>query len=298
MNLITLSEPRAVGSFTVYDVTGVHGGECFLFVNGDVTILIDSGFGFSSEKLYKNIRQVLGQRSLDYILLTHSHFDHCLGSGYLAQMYPDLKIICSSYAGKILAKESARTVMHRLDMAAAEADNESYTDFTHLLHADIYVEDGDLLDLNGTLIRAVSLPGHTKCSTGFYFEKDKIFHGCETMGILCSDRTVMPSFLVGYNMTCESIKKAAAYDMNYYFIPHQGFILHDDCREFFECSRNSHIAGRDLIISCHKKGMNTNQIIEEFEKVFFTDFVKKTYPKSSFLENINIQIPLIINECG
>lgn len=296
MNLITLDSPKKAGSFTIYDVSGAKGAECYLFVNDHLCFLVDSGFGFCSEKLYKNIQYVLDTRPLDYILLTHSHFDHCLGSGYISKMYPDCKIISGAYAGKIMAKDSAKATMRRLDKAAAESSGEEFIDYTDLLHTDILVEDQDLIDLKGTQIKVVSLPGHTRCSTAFYIVEDKFFISCETIGIMCNEILVMPSFLVGYDMTIDSINKAAGYDIDYYFIPHQGYILGNDCKEFFEKSIKSHIMGRDLILECYDKGLSTEETIKAFEDVYYTDFIKDKYPYSSFLENINIQIPLIIRE--
>lgn len=302
MKLYRLDTPKQVGSFTVTDVSGIKGGESYLFVNDNVTFILDSGFGFCSDELYNNIKRTLGERELDYILLTHSHFDHCLGSGYITTKYPSCKVVAGEYAAKIVLKDGARATMLRLDNAAAASSgcNPMTQDLTKLLHVDIPVNDGDELSLNNTQVKIVALPGHTRCSISYYFPQEKIFIGCETLGIFCDSETIMPSFLVGYQMSLESIEKAEKYSdiIDYYFIPHQGFLVGNDCKEFFEFSTKSHIYGKNLILDAHKKGMPIEDIINEFEKVYYTDLAKEIYPYSSFLENVNIQIPLIIRECG
>lgn len=302
MQLITLDSPKQVGSFTVTNVTACVGGECFLFVNDKVSFILDSGFGFCAPGLYNNIKKELKNRKLDYILLTHSHFDHCLASGYITSQYPDCKVIAGEYAAKIVAKDGARATMRRLDEAAALSAGwePMKEDLTTLLHVDIPVADGDCLDLAGTKAMVVSLPGHTKCSVSYFFPEEKIFFGCETLGIFCDCDKIMPSFLVGYQMSLDSIEKAAKYSdlIDYYFIPHQGYLSSADSKEFFDLSYKSHIFGKDLILRAYKEGRSTEEIIKAFEEVYYTELARKTYPYSSFLENANIQIPLIIRECG
>lgn len=106
--------PHKIGKATVYNVTPVRGGDAYLFVYDDVTFLYDSGFGFSSKKLYENIVSVLGDRGLDYVLLTHSHYDHAFGSAYLSVAFPDCKIVGFEYAARVMLKEGARATMTRL----------------------------------------------------------------------------------------------------------------------------------------------------------------------------------------
>jgi metal-dependent hydrolase (beta-lactamase superfamily II) len=55
-------------------------GKTFLIDDGKTSILYDTGFGFTGDKVANNIKAVLKERKLDYIFLTHSHYDHALGS--------------------------------------------------------------------------------------------------------------------------------------------------------------------------------------------------------------------------
>ena len=58
-------------------------------------------------------------RKLDYIFLTHSHYDHAAGSPYVLEYFPDAKVVAGEYASKIFAKPTAKSVMRDLDKKIA-----------------------------------------------------------------------------------------------------------------------------------------------------------------------------------
>ena len=76
----------------VHDVRVLQGDSAFLIDDGDTSILYDTGFGFTGKKIADNIEKVLDKRKLDYILLTHSHYDHALASVKICEKYPEAKI--------------------------------------------------------------------------------------------------------------------------------------------------------------------------------------------------------------
>ena len=73
----------------ITDVRALPGDSAFLVDDGKTAILYDSGFAFTGEAVAEKIAAALGDRSLDYIFLTHSHYDHALGAAYVLRAYPD-----------------------------------------------------------------------------------------------------------------------------------------------------------------------------------------------------------------
>lgn len=291
--------PEKIGGATVYNVTPVRGGDAYLFVYDDVTFLFDSGYGFSSGKLHENIKAVLGDRPLDYVLLTHSHYDHALGSAHLSRVYPDLKVVSHEYAAKVVLKEGARKTMMRLDEAAKELNGfDSVFEDIENLHIDIPVVDGQRLMLGSHECEVISLPGHTRDSIGYYFAEDKLMLGCETIGIYAKPGVVMPSFLVGYQMSLDSIERCESYDIKYYMIPHQGVLTGDELVSFFKSSTENHISSAAQIVEQYKAGKTVDDIREKFAAEYYPEEIRNIYPPAAFLENVNIQIPLILKENG
>lgn len=299
MYINNFSNPQEINGMTIHNVSPVRGGDSFLFVCNDVTFLYDTGFGFSSETLYANIKKVLGERPLDYILLTHSHYDHAMGSAYLSIKYPEAKIVALQYAAKILEKESARNVMRRLNTEAARTHGiTEFNDYTDHLHANMPVEDNEIIMLGSHTVRIISLPGHTRDCIAFYFEDEKMVLGTETMGMYVADGLVMPSFLVGYNLSLQSIEKIRTFDIESYFIPHWGLITGEDVNTFFEDSVKGHVLGRDTIVNGHNAGKSHEEIFKYFQDLYYTPLVTEVYPFAAFAENTNIQIPMILKEEG
>lgn len=77
----------------ITDVRSVPGDSAFLLDDGTTAVLYDSGFAFTGFAVVRNIRRELGERKLDYILLTHSHYDHALGAAYAARVWPEVQIV-------------------------------------------------------------------------------------------------------------------------------------------------------------------------------------------------------------
>lgn len=291
--------PRKIGSAMVYNVTPVRGGDAYLFVFDDVTFLYDSGYGFSSKKLYENIVSVLGERNLDYVLLTHSHYDHALGSAYLSVAFPECKIVGFEYAAKVMLKDGARKTMTRLDEAVRVFNSsEDYFEAMDNLHIDIPVVDGQKLMLGSHECEVVSLPGHTRDSVSYYFADQRLMLGCETVGLFAKEGVVLPAFLVGYNLALESISRCSTYDMDYYFVPHQGMLSGDEVKSFMKASYDSHELSREIIINGFNEGKDLEALVDDFSEVFYPDEIKSVYPPEAYSENVHIQIPTILRENG
>ena len=91
----------------ITDVRALVGDSAFLIDDGKTAIMYDSGFAFTGYEVADKIKKILGDRKLDYIFLTHSHYDHALGSVYALKYWPDAKVVAGEYAAKIFAKDSA-----------------------------------------------------------------------------------------------------------------------------------------------------------------------------------------------
>lgn len=122
----------------------------YLFVNeaSKKCIVIDPG-----TKEQANVRNYIQKQglTLDYIILTHEHFDHCWGVNYLLESFPT-KVVATR-----LCSEWVKTPMNYFNQLYYNSD-EMY----QIKQVDVIVEDiGWELTWGDVPIVFVSTPGHT-----------------------------------------------------------------------------------------------------------------------------------------
>ncbi len=282
---------------TVTDVRSISGDSAFLIDDGKSSVLYDTGFAFTGDAVAKNIKDILGGRDLDYIFLTHSHYDHALGSVYIKRLFPNAKVVASSYCKRIFEKPTARAVMRDLDRKFATALGiGEYEDLIDDLNVDLTFEDSEEICVGDMVFRAIALPGHTKCSFGYYLEKEKLLLSSETLGVFDGDKNIIPSYLVGYRMTLDSIDKARALDIDKIVIPHLGLFEGDSCRYYLENAKRSAVETCREIATILKFGGTREKAFEHFKNKFYYGSVIAAYPIDAFTLNTNIMIDLINKE--
>ena len=281
----------------ITDVRPMSGDSGFLIDNGETSILYDTGFGFTGDKLAENVKKCLGERKLDYIFLTHSHYDHALGAVYVKKLYPEAKIVAGEYAAKIFEKPSAKSVMRRLDRQfARKCGVYEYEDLIDNLKVDISVNDGDEITAGDMIFKVINLPGHTKCSIGFYLEDNKLLLNSETLGVYFGNETILPICLVGYNMSLESFRRADELDIENMLVPHYGLLDKEQTRFFLENSEKVLRKTAQHVVDIFKNGGNEKDALKFFEENFYTEIIRPTYPIDAFLLNTSIMIDLIKKE--
>lgn len=282
---------------TVTDVRPLPGDSGFLIDNGKTSILYDTGFGFTGDKLAENVKKQLGDRKLDYIFLTHSHYDHALGAVYVQKIYPEAKIVAGEYAAKIFEKPSAKSTMRRLDRKfARKCGVYEYEDLIDNLKVDIAVKDGDVVTAGDMTFTVINLPGHTKCSVGFYLAENKLLLNSETLGVYFGNNTILPICLVGYKMSLDSFKRVEGLEIENMLVPHYGMLDREETKFFLENSEKVLRKTALHVVEIFTDGGNAEDALKFFEENFYTETIRPTYPIDAFLLNTSIMIELIRNE--
>ena len=278
---------------------GCVGGDCFLLKAGDANILVDSGFAFCADKALEKIKSHLKGETLDYILLTHAHYDHAMGVPTFRRAFPKVKVIGSEYCDYILKKPTARKKMQEMDDFAAKAYGMTpCEDSTELLYCDITLKDNDEITLGKETVKAIALPGHTKCCMGYYFTKTRMLVSCETLGIYADESQIFPGCLIGYQMTLDSISKALSLGARELLIPHSGYLYAEGIKEYLHAAEKATTDCKKLIVSAHLEGKNFEGIVEEYRSRYYSEEISKSYPEHALMANLTAQIPMFIKECG
>lgn len=178
-------------------VFGELGNNCY-FITDEATgksALVDCTD--ADEKMLKFI----GDADLEYILLTHGHFDHIGG----------VKEIQEKFGAKVVISEEDAPMLSsgKLSIAAFCGAKQNNTT------ADILVKEGDILALGKTKIKVMATPGHTKGGV-CYIADDNIFTG-DTLFFCSCGRTDFPGG--SYKEIKESLKRLADMKGDYKLYP-------------------------------------------------------------------------------
>lgn len=159
------------------------------------------------EPQVEDVIKEIGIKNLQYILLTHGHFDHILGVNEFKKNHPEAKVVIHKEDEAFLTDTVlSHSMMHGLTQEP--------------ITADVLVEDGDVLAFDDTGFKVVHTPGHTRGSV-VYLLNDLMFSG-DTLFQLSCGRTDFPES-DPYSMT-PSLKKLAALEGNYHVLPgHNAF---------------------------------------------------------------------------
>lgn len=286
-----------MSNIKVIDVRAVPGDAAFLIDDGATAVLYDTGFAFTGYRVAENIKTVLGDRPLAAILLTHSHYDHALGTPYILKYYPAAKVVAGEYAVGIFQKPSAKRLMRELDRKFADKCGVGeYDDLVDDLKVDIAVCDGDTVRFGDMEFTAVALPGHTRCSVGYYLQAEKMLLNSETLGVFGGAGIVVPSYLIGYQTALDSIKKAQRLDIERMVVPHYGLLEPQYTKDFLKISYDTSVEVAEKICGILKNGGDENDALEYFRQKFYHGFVKDVYPKDAMELNTSIMIKLIQKE--
>ena len=178
-------------------VFGDIGNNCYLIVDEKTnqSALVDC-----TEYSQKMI-DLIGDTDLKYILLTHGHFDHIIGTKDVKEKYNCRVAISAEDAGMLSSGRLSLAVFCGMPQNNVEAD--------------IIVKDGDVINLGDIEIKVISTPGHTKGSV-CYIAEDYLFSG-DTLFCMSYGRTDLPG---GSDAEIRaSLKKLAALGGDYKVMP-------------------------------------------------------------------------------
>ena len=285
----------------VVNVGCVPGGEAFLLITEEKAAIIDAGFSFTAKPMVKKIKEELGDRPLDYILLSHSHYDHISGSSLMKKTWPNVQILSAEHAAKVFEKKKVMKTIAKMNRVAAMYFKKSqfFNNNLSRIHTDRVVKNGDIIDLGSIKLEVIEAPGHTRDSLAFWCESERLVMTCETMGVLAGNDMIMPACLVGFKSTMDFIDKLEQLRPMKMLYPHYGIIDNEaDCMTVIQWARRDNLEAKNLIVDAYKKGMDVEAIKQLVKDRYYTDIVKKGQPEKAFDLNNKYMVPMIIKECG
>ena len=291
-------DPGGLPFSVISNVGAVPGGEAFLFLNDSVSILFDSGFGCSGDLLVRRLSEVLHDRPLDYILLSHSHYDHAPGSAWCTARWPSCRVVAGKKTQSVFGRPGAVATMRRLDQAASvKFCISSSVDRFSELRVDIAPDDGECFAVGDQDVQLLLLPGHTNCSVGYWFPSCGLLLSSESIGTFYegSDR-VASALLTGFEDGIRSIRRCMGLPLNHICIPHCSMLHGKDCSLFLEQSLKNNTAARDTIVAAYNDGADREALRTILKNMWYVGRCREIQPEEAFDENSGYVVDTILRE--
>jgi len=181
--------------YTIFQVLILR-SNCFLISCPNGNILVDTGIKGSRTRLMKNIKSLnLPNSKIDFLILTHSHFDHCRNARYL-QENENCKIIMSEneaeYARTGYTTLPEGTIqLTKLVSVLGNIIGEKGFGFD-VFNPDILVKENLSLSESGFDIEIIATPGHSIGSLSVIVNNEIAIVGDTMFGVF--KNSIFPPF--------------------------------------------------------------------------------------------------------
>jgi glyoxylase-like metal-dependent hydrolase (beta-lactamase superfamily II) len=196
-------------------VTGLPWSPVYL-LDGARPVLFEAGFACMGRHYVEGIRSVVKEKRPEILFLTHVHWDHCGGTSYIRESFPGIKVAASERAASIIKRPNAQNLIKTLSKDVISFINKYYgISLTGMLddpfkpfNVDMVLEDGQTIGVDEDLsVRVIATPGHTRDHLSYYIPERKILIATESSGVQDRVGTIVPEFLVDYDMYVASLKR-------------------------------------------------------------------------------------------
>lgn len=270
-------------------------------VRGDEkNLLIDAGVNLLSPRYLAMIEEILGSSGrLDYLFLTHSHYDHVGAAAYLKRHIPGLKIGAHERVAELLAKPSVLKMMNGLSAShtALLKYNTAGEDLTlGAFDVDIILKEGDAFDLGGLSCHVYETPGHTRDSLSLYFPEIKTLFPSEAVGVLQGETgsEMQVEFLSSYQDYLDSLKRMISIEPEMICLAHGWVLDGKEATEFLQRSLAETFRYRELIESyLHAAGGDVKKAIGDMAHAEYDVKGGIFQERAAYLTNLTAQVGLI-----
>ncbi len=265
---------------------------------GRSPVLFDSGMTVMGPLYLQDLKKILSDSNrLKYLFLTHSHFDHAGSAPFLKRKIPGLNIVAGKLAADIFKRPNAIQLIQSLSSPMEEKFKSQVgdEDVTFLgLELDRVVEDGEEITLeDGTEVRAIATPGHTRDTVCYYIPKLKALLGGEAVGSFDREFNVRPVFLSSYDDYLSSLEKLRTLKIDLLLLGHH-FALTEDAQGMIpKAIEATRAYGKRIREELKTSEGNQEAVVK---KVFREDYVERkliNQEERPFLINLTAQVKAV-----
>lgn len=278
-------------------------GNCQLVLGARSAVLLDCGVPFCAPETAETIKARLGHRTLDAIILSHSHYDHTAGLPWLRRAFPETPVCAHPYALEVFKKPNALATIQKMCQNARRIYGEGFSGDS-LNNAELQgimpLADGQEFPFDDGVCRVIFTPGHTKDSLSVDWPAQGVAWLCETLGVTRPDGGIQPCFLSGYAATLDSFDRVAALGARRFFLSHTAAPLSaSESAGYLAASRAVVTESAELIRRLFAEGLDAQDIFTAYAKRYWDERYRSDWPYEAFSINTVAAIRTVLRElCG
>ena len=259
-------------SENVYQIVTPASTHCLM--SGEKIAIVDTGIGALERPLLEELAGMLGdERSLDYVFLTHCHFDHIGALPILKKIFSNLKVFASNQAAEYLRDRENLKYLYKRNEECAQAFDVNLSlneeEWCSAICVDSIIADGDTIELGeGVIVKVVSCPGHTKEQVAYFVPSDNALAGGEAFGYYNGRDKNIPTFASSYKQYLESLEKAAKLDVRVLGFPHNGALTGDLAQKYL---LTAHLEAENFHNTI-KERLGNGELVEEIVASILPDW--------------------------
>jgi glyoxylase-like metal-dependent hydrolase (beta-lactamase superfamily II) len=216
---------------------------CLYLLRGSDLMIIGGGMSWIVPSVEIQLSKIDSEpEKLKYLVVSHSHFDHCGAVPYLKKKFPHIQILASAYAEKIFAKDKtvnfiALTNKYAIDMMGLQGEYEKLDLKFDGIHVDRIITEKDIIDLgDGIEVHVLEVPGHTRCSIAAYVPELKALFPADASPPPAEDRDSIffPGPQYNFGMYRQSMERLASLDVEIFASEHFGVVTGTQARQLLQ----------------------------------------------------------------
>ena len=245
---------------------------CLYLLRGSDMMIIGGGMSWIAPTLEAQFSKMdFEPKKLKYLVVSHSHFDHCGAVPYLKRKFPHIQILASAYSEKIFAKEKAVNSIaaadkYVIDKLGLQSEYERLNLKFDGIHVDRIIKESDAIDLGeGIEVNFMEVPGHTRCSIAIYVPKLKALFPADAVPPPTDDTEALffPGPQYNFGMYKQSMARLASLKVEIFASEHYGVVIGEEAKQLLQAGLRQTERLENRITELYKQTGNFDETVRK-----------------------------------
>jgi glyoxylase-like metal-dependent hydrolase (beta-lactamase superfamily II) len=238
-------------------------GAAYIVQSGK-TAIIDAGTAHNVRDVQKSLNNLkIDISRIDYMIITHEHYDHGAGAAPLLEKMPNAKVFASEPTSKVLKNPKE---IHEKTLQYYGEARALVSPYAPVKDVNI-IKEHDKLELgNGVILEVVDLKGHTPGSIGLLEHKTKTLFAGDAVCVYNeqTDFYLPPSYpdLFDYQTYQRTLKKMLALDFDYLCLGHFGTLKQPKAKQVIKKASEVAEGWKEIITKTYPATKDEDKVLE------------------------------------